>query len=143
MGFSVKIKDDETKKIIKELGEAVDLALEECGSEAEGYAKMKCPVDTGLLHNSITYALHGKMANIKEYTADEPDESGNIKSGKYSGNADDDELCVYIGTNLEYGGYVEMGSSGRLEPRPFLKPAIEEHKEKYQKIFEKHMKESR
>ena len=31
-----------------------------------------------------------------------PDKSGEIKSGGYSGKASDDELCVYIGTNVEY-----------------------------------------
>lgn len=43
---------DEVKK---ELQGAVNTALEAIGLQAESYAKLLCPVDTGRLRNSITH----------------------------------------------------------------------------------------
>ena len=37
-----------------------------------------------------------------------------------------DGMDVYIGTNVEYAPYVELGTS-RSKPKPYLKPAAEEH----------------
>ena len=61
--------------------EAIDRALEAIGMQAEGYAKMKCPVDTGRLRNSITHTVDvtGRKA--------------------------------IIATNVEYAAYVEYGTS--------------------------------
>ena len=42
----------------------VPIALEKCGLAGEGYAKFKCPVDTGRLRNSITHAISGNTVNI-------------------------------------------------------------------------------
>ena len=61
--------------------EAIDRALEAIGLQAEGYAKMLCPVDTGRLRNSITHTV---------------DVTGHK---------------AIIGTNVEYAAYVEMGTS--------------------------------
>jgi hypothetical protein len=44
---------DNSDKFIQALREQMQLALEACGLQAEGYAKMLCPVDTGRLRNSI------------------------------------------------------------------------------------------
>lgn len=44
--------------------EAVARALEAIGLQAEGYAKMLAPVDTGRLRNSITHAPEGKDTEI-------------------------------------------------------------------------------
>lgn len=41
-------------KVIAAMREAVENALEECGLQAEKYAKKLAPVDTGRLRNSIT-----------------------------------------------------------------------------------------
>lgn len=108
-------------------------ALEKCGLTAEGYAKLLCPVDTGNLRNSITYL---------------------VVVG---------ELKVYIGTNSEYGPYVELGTGvyyagGRQDPwvyqdekgqwhlthgqraQPYLKPAVADHVPQYNGIIEGEMK---
>lgn len=97
--FTIKV--DNRDKFKSEIEKALDLALEECGSTCERYAKMLCPVDTGLLRNSITYALHGKAPNISSYSADNA-KAGKKSSGSYNGTADDNEQCVYIGSNVEY-----------------------------------------
>ena len=108
-------------------------ALEKCGLTAEGYAKLLCPVDTGNLRNSITHQV-------------EPTEP-----------------AVYIGTNSEYGPYVELGTGkyypggrqnalgvpGRKGPmapdprpagQPYLKPAVADHVPQYKGIIEGEMR---
>lgn len=47
--------------------------------------------------------------------------------------------AVYIGTNVEYAPYVELGTS-RMRARPFLGPAAENHGQKYKELFEAAMK---
>ena len=50
-----------------------------------------------------------------------------------------DTNAAYIGTNVEYAPYVELGTS-KMPPRPFLKPAATEHNEEYKKIMEAALK---
>lgn len=103
-------------------------ALERVGLQAEGYAIDLAPVDTGRLQNSITHTV------VPE------------------------EVAVYIGTNVEYAPYVELGTGkyypgGRPTPwayqdakgdwhwtagnpaQPFLKPAVVNHTATYQNII--------
>lgn len=42
---------------------------------------------------------------------------------------------AYIGTNVEYAAYVEMGTS-RSKPYPYLKPAITKHTDEYKAMLE-------
>ena len=42
--------------------------------------------------------------------------------------------AVYIGTNVEYAPYVEMGTS-RSRAQPYLKPAAQDHADEYRRIF--------
>ena len=101
--FSLIMKENHIREINEKVTEALELAIEECGAEAERYAKMKCPTDTGLLKNSITYAVHGKPPNTDTYTANKK-KSGEdeVRSGQYSGTIPDNEMAVYVGTNVEY-----------------------------------------
>ncbi len=58
--------------------------------------------------------------------------TGNLRRSltKYvEGNA------VYIGTNCEYGGYVEEGTS-KSKPHPYLRPAAEGHMGEWKQILE-------
>lgn len=104
MGFSMEIGEDRTDEAVSLMKEAVARGLEAVGLQAEGYAKMLCPVDTGRLRNSITHTSDGESA--------------------------------YIGTNVEYAAYVEMGTSKHPEPQPFLEPAATQHSDEYKAIFE-------
>ena len=124
---------DNSKEILAAMQAAALRALEKCGLTAEGYAKKLCPVDTGNLRNSITHKV------------------------------DEAELAVYIGTNIEYGPYVELGTGvhypgGRQTPwayqdakgqwhmthgqraKPYLRPAVENHKQTYRNIIEDELK---
>ena len=107
-------------------------ALERCGMQAEGYAQDLCPVNTGNLKNSITH------------------------------NVESSEKAAYVGTNSEYGPYVELGTGkfypgGRQEPwkykdgngdwhttsgqrpQPFIKPAVADHAQTYRNIIKDEM----
>lgn len=53
-------------------------------------------------------------------------------------HARDDE-AAYIGTNVEYAPYVELGTS-RMKPRPFLTPAAQDHAEEYRDIIKAALK---
>ncbi len=124
---------DNSGLVKEEMQAAVLRALEKCGLTAEGYAKLLCPVDTGNLRNSITHQVQP------------------------------DEPAVYIGSNSEYSGYVELGTGkyypgGRPTPwvyqdakgnwhltngqraQPYLKPAVADHVQTYRNIIEDELK---
>lgn len=117
--------------------EAAFLALEKCGLVAEGYAKRNITengtVNTGDLRNSITHKV------------------------------DKSEPAVYVGTNLRYSPYVELGTGkyypgGRPDPwvykddagnwhytagqraKPYLKPAVADHKQEYRDIIDNELR---
>ena len=119
---------DNSKTFKDEFDAAIARALERCGMQAEGYAKDLAPVDTGNLRNGISHRV------------------------------DEKEKVVYIGTNSEYGAYVELGTGkyykgGRQDPwvyqdeegrwhhtngqraQPYLKPAVADHKQTYKNII--------
>lgn len=52
---------------------------------------------------------------------------------------DYDSRSAVIGTNVEYGKYVELGTV-HMSSRPFLGPAAEGHTEEYKQIVESAMK---
>ncbi len=99
---------DNTDEVLKGLSDAVERSLTRIGLEAEGYAKKECPVDTGNLRNSITNEVQSS------------------------------EKAVYIGTNVEYAAYVELGTT-RTKAKPYLKPAAAEHSAVYKRIIEEEM----
>lgn len=128
---NITILKDNSKLFGDELKRAILRALERCGSQAEGYAKDLCPIsDTGekTLQQSITHKIDQKNEE------------------------------VYIGTNVEYGAYVELGTGkhypgGRPTPwnyedengewhhtegseaQPYLVPAAKDHAQTYRNIF--------
>lgn len=124
---------DNSKEALEAMQEAALRALEKCGLTAEGLAKKKITenksVDTGNLRNSITHMV------------------------------DKEELVAYVGTDVEYAAYVELGTGkyypgGRPTPwvyqdtkgnwhlthgqraQPYLKPAVSEHVDTYRAIIE-------
>ena len=100
---------DNSKEVSDKIKAALLRGLETCGLVAEGYAKKLAPVDTGNLRNSITH------------------------------DVDDGEPAAYIGTNVEYAPYQELGTI-HMAAHPFLKPAVADHANKYRKIIENELK---
>lgn len=77
----VTIVQDNTGAVTAALESQLSAAMDAIGAACEGFAKMKCPVDTGRLRNSITHQL--------------------AEGGK----------AVQVGTNVEYAKFVELGTS--------------------------------
>lgn len=125
--------NDYSAEVLNEFHDAVLRALERCGEQAEGYAKDLAPVDTGRLRNSISHKV------------------------------DEEERAAYIGSDLDYAVYVELGAGkyaegGRPTPwvyqddngkwhwtagnpaQPFLKPAVADHAQTYRNIIEDELK---
>lgn len=71
---------DNSDSVRNALPSQIAAALEAIGLQAEGYAKLKAPVDTERLRNSLTHTVREK------------------------------EKTVYIGTNVEYAAYQEFGT---------------------------------
>lgn len=155
--MNVKITDN-SDEVERALSAATEKALEIIGLKAEGYAKRLCPVDTGLLRNSITHAVSGQSTSISEYKASygsnrhtsgknagkrysaRSKNAGTVGSGSYSGSiGQTGEKAVYIGSNVEYAPYVEMGTQ-RTKAQPYLKPAAEDHLDEYKAIVESTLK---
>lgn len=107
--MSVKITDHSVEVKAK-IEAALEKGLEECGIQAESYAKALAPVDTGRLRNSISHAVDGDTA--------------------------------YIGTNVEYASYQELGTS-KMSAHPFLKPAAQNHQAEYKKILQDALSEAK
>lgn len=104
MAGSVSVRQDNTEQAVDGIDSAIGVALEKIGLLAENYAAERCPVDTGNLRGSIAH---------------EVDVDGN---------------AVYIGTNVEYAPYVELGTS-RQKAQPFLRPAASEHGAQYRQML--------
>lgn len=152
---TLSITNDNRDRILALEQEAAIKALTMCGLSAERHAKEiiteKKAVDTGLLRNSITFALAGDSANIKNYKAERASKyskSKKKKSGSYSGKMPKAKkgYAVYVGTNVEYAPYIEYGTGkgssiggqqtmAGHSPRPFLKPAVADYKDEYLQII--------
>lgn len=100
----VEVQENNVEQIGAAMDKAIAKALVMIGQQAEGNAKAICPTRTGRLKNSITNAI------------------------------DMEANAVYIGTNVEYGPYVELGTS-RRHPHPYLKPAAADHADEYRAIL--------
>lgn len=126
--ISFEIKVDNVDKVTDELEKAVERALEIIGGKAETYAKQNCPVDTGLLKNSITHAVGGYSTSTKKYHADTGD-----KSGEYNGTAGKKgDNTVYIGSNVTYAAYNEFHHKKKAH---FLRKAVENHIDEYKSVI--------
>ena len=122
---------DNSAQVLAALNTATRRALEIIGGKAEGYAKDLCPVDTGALRNSLTHSVS-------------------------------DDGTVSVGTNVHYAPYIELGTGreyspppqwmtnnarrgkgirqNNIKPRPYLRPAIENHTNEYKGIIENELK---
>lgn len=134
---------DNTAEVLAALSSATESALEVIGGKAESYAKQLVPVDTGALRNSIThkvdngvvligsnihYAPYIELGTGKEYQPPPEWMENNAKKGRGL-----DRWFYKDAQGQWHVGYPQ-------KPRPFLRPAIEDHLDEYKQIAEKKLK---
>ena len=150
--------EDHSDEVLDALDDGMIRALEAIGLQCENYAKRKCPVDTGLLRNSITHVVSGgELSGTyhssygsnryksgknkgKRYSATSKN-AGTVGYGTISGSiGTKGEAAVYIGSNVQYGSAVENGyvtkKGKHVAPRPYLKPAAMDHLSEYKRLAE-------
>ena len=136
---NVEVKSN-ADDFMRKLKAAVLKSAKMIGGTIESHAKELCPVDTGLLRNSITYALSGEPANIHSYTDNNGEGMGSY-SGSMPRSTDDNQVTVYVGTNVYYAPYQELGApSINLPAQPYLRPAFENHQDEIKQIIEMNLR---
>lgn len=105
------ILEDNTDEVLSALEGAKKRGLEAIGLTAEGHAKKNL------------YPGHGL-------------DTGRLRNS--IAHATDDE-AAYIGTNVEYAPYVELGARGRSGLH-YLQQAASEHADEYKRLMENSMK---
>lgn len=136
---------DNSKAVLEALADAEAKILTRIGLRAVSYAKKLCPV--------VTVESTGK----KGYRG------GSLRNDiSFRVNATGDEKELEVGVTLLYGPYVELGTGPHfvpppewerfetekgkgvgkayVKPRPFIRPAIEDHVGEYQEITEKELR---
>ena len=63
-----------------------------------------------------------------------PVDTGNLRNS-ITHATEDSGHTVVIGSNVEYAPYVELGTV-KMSPRPYLRPAIENHIPEYQGVIQ-------
>ena len=135
MAVEVEFQDN-SAEVLSELEIRIAQALVAIGATAENYAAENCPVDTGRLRASITFACEG--FNGKGSYADNNGKSYSDASARGT----PEKNTVYVGTNVEYAPMQEFydykHKSGRAH---FLRDAVTEHGDDYKELVEKAMKD--
>lgn len=68
--MKVEITENNVDEIIAKKNEAIRRGLEACGAQAQAYASLKTPVDTGRLRASTDWYVDGDyviIGNVQEY----------------------------------------------------------------------------
>lgn len=150
MGINIHIKDNSGAVMEQVMGQ-ISLALDLMGEVVEGYAKDDCPVDTGLLRNSLTHAVSGVTVNTTyhadygsnrnasggRYSASDVN-AGSVGIGSMSGQigSANDPAC-YVGSNVEYAPYVEFGDYNHTTGKNhFLRDAGQDHIDELKNVAE-------
>jgi len=114
--YSAKVKKisasvegaEEVIQMLKDMGKAAEEVLEQAadagGRLALLEAKRRCPVRTGRLKESL-HLQNGKKTEIKA------------------------DVKIQPGKKEYYGTFVELGTK-RMPARPFMRPAVDENKER-------------
>ena len=117
------------KEVMNDIEQRIDRALDICGGVAENHAKVNLTKNRSVITNRL-------RGSIKHVRADKNTEA--------------------VGTNVDYAPYVELGhhqQPGRyvpaikkrlkaswVAPKPYLRPAVENHKGEYEKIIANELK---
>lgn len=117
--IDIEVKADNSEEMIEYMQEQLETALMTIGQKAEDFAKGDTPVDTGRLRNSINWAT-----NTGSGDGDDAPQ-GNPEKG-----------TVYIGTNVEYGVYVEYGDmKHEVGKKHFLRDAMADNGDYFKELI--------
>ena len=95
-----------------------------------------------LIMNALGVEAEGNaVTEINRLVYDTPESPSYVRTGRLKNSISHavDDNDVYIGTNVEYAPYVELGTF-RMAPRPFLRNAITNYVGDYQRIVEDGLK---
>lgn len=115
MAITVDIIDN-SDQVRAELQDKLSVALEKIGLAGEAFAK-----------EEITAAVYDTPESRSGYKR-----TGRLRNS-LSHTTDSDS--AYIGTNVEYAAYVELGTS-KMAAKPYLKPAVQNHTSEYKELAE-------
>lgn len=93
------------------------------------------------LESRIPVVLEAVGLQAEGNAVDEITDMKAVDTGRLRGSISHavDDHDVYIGTNVEYASYVELGTY-KMAPRPFLRNAITNYTNEYKDIIEKGLK---
>lgn len=105
---------DNSKLVKAELERRIPIVLEAIAIQAEGNA----------------------VDEINKLVYDTPESPNYVRTGRLKGSISHaiDADSAYIGTNVEYAPYVELGTS-RMGARPFLRNAISNYSDDYKRLI--------
>lgn len=130
-----EVKQDNRLLVLAAMKDQVQKGLAGIGLAAASHAKKGCPVDTGRLRNSISYATATKQGAQNNMSKEKAKADDYKMRGIPEGNA------VYIGTNVEYAASVEYLEREHKNGGPhFIKNAATGHGDEYKKIMEAALK---
>lgn len=114
------------EEVKEEMKRKLQMALNAVGMDAVSTSSSVCPVDTGRLKNSITWATKTHCNMMVGETA--------------VGNVGEDNKC-YIGTNVEYAPYQEFGTATGIPAKHFLQYGASAHASQYKQIIQMYLSE--
>lgn len=132
--IEIKNNFDEVEEAFREKIEAWLLAVgEDAASTAAEIPNF--PVDTGRLRNSITAVSEGHQSQPNKYSGEpaEPED--------YQPHGQPEPNSVYIGTNVDYAIYHELGTSRGIPAKHFIQFGASAHARKYKQMLEEQLKQ--
>ena len=120
--FDVNFTDN-TEAVQDAFNEQLEMWLTAIGEDAAGTAADVAPVDTGRLKNSINWATETAYGD-----GDTP-------------LAQPERKSVYIGTNVEYAIYQELGTSRGIAGKHFIQFGSTAHQSEYAVLLEQYLKQ--
>ena len=107
---------------------------------AEVLAAMKKARRRGLAAIAAAGAKNAKL-EVTKVVYDTPESPNYKRTGRLRNGItpDSDDNYAYIGTNVKYAKWVELGTS-KMKPRPHMAPAATNYSAEYKKLMEESFK---
>lgn len=96
---------------------------------------------SGDLSAAVKSAVSAALAEMGDNVCATAKANCPVRTGRLrrSLRVDPGEGCVYVGTDVYYGKYVELGTC-RMRAQPYLMPALQENRGGFGDILAKHIK---